>query len=403
MSSTLIHFDEWTLDPSSGELTGRGERGVLQEQPLQVLQALLAQPGQVITREELAARLWPQRIVDFEAGLNTAVRKLRAALHDDADVPRYIETLPRRGYRFIGHVKGCASPAVDGSKTQQIGATESALVNEDCLVITHTPLRNEIGRRYPLDSEVIRIGRGPDNDVVLPSQSVSRNHLRIERRGGSLHAVDEGSTNGTFLNYSTRPIREEMLRSGDELRIGDRILQCLSGPDVDAQYQQLMNRLAMTDALTGVSNRMQFDAALKTEMIRAERHDRPLSLLMIDVDHLAQISDKYGHLAGDEIIRGLAALLRTRLREQDVVGRCGGGEFCVLMPETTLSGATKMAEELRTQVEARTFAAGRRQIHVAICIGTVGLRRGMQMFDAYRAADEELKRARRAQREHASH
>ena len=104
-----IRFDGWTLCTTSGELT-RGERTVrLQDQPLQVLIALLEAPGEVVTRESLIARLWPTGVVDFENGLNTAVRKLRAALEDDPESPRYVETIPRRGYRFIGSLDTAAS------------------------------------------------------------------------------------------------------------------------------------------------------------------------------------------------------------------------------------------------------------------------------------------------------
>ena len=77
----------------------------LQEQPLQILEALLRQPGELVTREALTAHLWPDSVVDFEAGLNTAVRKLRAALADDAEAPKYVETVPRQGYRFIGAIE----------------------------------------------------------------------------------------------------------------------------------------------------------------------------------------------------------------------------------------------------------------------------------------------------------
>ena len=105
MSPTAdISFDGWTLRGASGELEKDGRRIRLQDQPLQILQALLAAPGEVVPREQLIARLWPKGIVDFETSLNTAVRKLRVALGDDAETPRYIETLPRKGYRFIGTV-----------------------------------------------------------------------------------------------------------------------------------------------------------------------------------------------------------------------------------------------------------------------------------------------------------
>jgi TolB-like protein/DNA-binding winged helix-turn-helix (wHTH) protein/Tfp pilus assembly protein PilF len=99
-----ISFDGWVLDPNSGDLERAGVRIRLQEQPLQLLLELIASSGAVVTREQLIAKLWPKGIVDFDTGLNTAIRKLRGALGDIADTPRYIETLPRRGYRFIAAV-----------------------------------------------------------------------------------------------------------------------------------------------------------------------------------------------------------------------------------------------------------------------------------------------------------
>jgi TolB-like protein/DNA-binding winged helix-turn-helix (wHTH) protein/Tfp pilus assembly protein PilF len=90
------------LDPESGDLERAGTRIRLQEQPVQVLGELIAHAGSVVTREQLIALLWPKGVVDFDTGLNTIVRKLRSALGDTSETPRYIETLPRRGYRFVG-------------------------------------------------------------------------------------------------------------------------------------------------------------------------------------------------------------------------------------------------------------------------------------------------------------
>jgi DNA-binding winged helix-turn-helix (wHTH) protein len=101
-----ICFGEVTLDCSSAEIELNGVRQRLPDQAFQVLELLVTRPGQLVTREELIARLWPRTTyIDTEAGLNTAVRKLRAALGDDADHPRYVETAPRRGYRFIAGVE----------------------------------------------------------------------------------------------------------------------------------------------------------------------------------------------------------------------------------------------------------------------------------------------------------
>jgi DNA-binding winged helix-turn-helix (wHTH) protein/tetratricopeptide (TPR) repeat protein len=99
-----IHFDGWTLLRRSGELLRDGLRIRLQTQPLLVLEELLERPGELVTREQLIARLWPKGVVDFDTALNSAVRRLRTALGDHAETPRYIETVPRRGYRFIGRL-----------------------------------------------------------------------------------------------------------------------------------------------------------------------------------------------------------------------------------------------------------------------------------------------------------
>lgn len=104
MNRGKISFDGWVLDRESGDLSRNGSRQRLQELPLKVLDLLLANPGGLVTREQLIAHLWPKGVVDFDTGLNSAVRKLRVALADVADAPRYIETIPRRGYRFVGAI-----------------------------------------------------------------------------------------------------------------------------------------------------------------------------------------------------------------------------------------------------------------------------------------------------------
>ena len=106
-SPVVLRFGTFELDLRSGELRKQGLRVKLQEQPFRVLSVLLRHPGEVVNREELRSQIWPaDTFVDFDNGLNTAINKLREALGDSADSPRFIETLPRRGYRFIGSLKG---------------------------------------------------------------------------------------------------------------------------------------------------------------------------------------------------------------------------------------------------------------------------------------------------------
>jgi len=105
--SAILCFGVFELDPRAGELRKQGVRIKLQGQPLQVLQILLEKAGEVVTRDELQKRVWPSgTFVDFDVGVYNAVKRLREALGDDAETPAYIETLPRRGYRFIAQVNG---------------------------------------------------------------------------------------------------------------------------------------------------------------------------------------------------------------------------------------------------------------------------------------------------------
>ena len=110
-SPGLVQFGTFEVDLRAGELRKAGVKLKLTGQPFQVLTILLEHPSQVVTREELQKRLWPDTFVDVDHNLNTAVNKIREALGDSAESPRFVETLPRRGYRFIASVNGALMPA----------------------------------------------------------------------------------------------------------------------------------------------------------------------------------------------------------------------------------------------------------------------------------------------------
>lgn len=127
-SANKIQFDEFAVDLRAQELYRKGKRIKLQIQPFQVLALLLEQPGEVVTREELQKRLWPaDTFVDFDHSLNTAVKKLRQALGDDIKKPRYVETLPKRGYRFLVTVKTPVAKAPQASTGQTAAAARGAV------------------------------------------------------------------------------------------------------------------------------------------------------------------------------------------------------------------------------------------------------------------------------------
>ena len=128
-SAPRVRFGEFTADLASQELFRAGTLVRLPNQSFVALAALLERPGQLVTREELRARVWPDnRVVEFEQGLNAVINRLREALGDDAENPKYVETLPRRGYRFIGTARDAEAAATRdvGSGVPGAGAASSA-------------------------------------------------------------------------------------------------------------------------------------------------------------------------------------------------------------------------------------------------------------------------------------
>jgi DNA-binding winged helix-turn-helix (wHTH) protein len=129
-SSRIIRFSTFEVNLHTGELRQRGQKVRLQEQPLHVLAALLERPGEMVTREELRSKLWPaDTFVDFDHSLNAAIRRLRDALGESAETPIFVETVARRGYRFIGNVElSAATPSARPRPRQWRSTTRYAVL-----------------------------------------------------------------------------------------------------------------------------------------------------------------------------------------------------------------------------------------------------------------------------------
>jgi DNA-binding winged helix-turn-helix (wHTH) protein len=136
--SGVYKFGEFVVDSRAGELFRREKKIKLQHQPMQVLLALLEQSGQIVTREELRQKIWPaDTFVDFEHSLNTAIKKLRMALADSPTKPKFVETLPRRGYRFIGKVELPGGKPVVARRTSALEGRVFTLIaaeGTDCVL-----------------------------------------------------------------------------------------------------------------------------------------------------------------------------------------------------------------------------------------------------------------------------
>jgi DNA-binding winged helix-turn-helix (wHTH) protein len=191
-----VRFGAFEVDLQTGELWQNGVRRSLQDQPFRVLALLLERPGELVTRDEIRRRLWPEAVfTDFEHGLNKAVNKLRRALEESSDDARYVETLPRRGYRFRAALSDASGPRPAAFR----------LIYE--------------GKAYALTPGPNLIGRDPDSTLCLDASSVSRRHAQVEVTESGAFLVDLASKNGTF-HGKARVHDRVSLADGDEIRIG---------------------------------------------------------------------------------------------------------------------------------------------------------------------------------------
>jgi diguanylate cyclase (GGDEF)-like protein len=266
----------------------------------------------------------------------------------------------------------------------------------DCLVIVSSRVRNQLGRRFVLapNGTVITIGRGPDNAIVLDSETCSRRHARFERRGAVWWIVDNDSTNGTYVNDAR--IKSAPLRRGDYIKVGDTIFKYLAGSDVEAQFAETIGELMVMDGLTRAHNRRYLTDRIETELQRTRRYHRPLSLVMSDLDKFKGINDTYGHLAGDYVLKETASIVKQMIHEEIVFARYGGEEFALLMPETTLDEAVKLAESIRRHIEKHPFVFDGIRLSVTISMGVSTATAHMTSAEEFiKSADEKLYVAKR--------
>jgi diguanylate cyclase (GGDEF)-like protein len=217
----------------------------------------------------------------------------------------------------------------------------------------------------------------------------------VERVGDGYVATDLGSTNGTFVN--DRPAAGTPLSDGDSLRVGNCLFRYLAGGNVEAEYHEELYRLAIVDALTGLHNHRYFLEYLEREAIRSARHDRPLALILLDIDHFKAVNDTLGHLAGDLALKELARRLRLEVRRDELLARYGGEEFAVVLSESSLEQAAEIAERFRRAAEELTLSYEGKPFSLTISLGVAWSPGGkaLEPQQLIRRADKRLYRAKR--------
>ncbi len=157
-----------------------------------------------------------------------------------------------------------------------------------------------------------------------------------------------------------------------------------------------LRHLAITDSLTRVFNRRHFFALAQTELDRARRYNRDLSVILLDIDHFKNVNDSFGHLVGDQVLETLASYCKSNLRSFDVIGRYGGEEFIILLPETSLKRAAQIAERLRKQALEIHIQTSRGTPAITISLGVAGIQPGQTatLDQLISTADQALYRAK---------
>ena len=257
------------------------------------------------------------------------------------------------------------NPELDGPRSKKR--------KEACLVVIYGS--SDLGRKYSIEGRELCIGRGTFNDIVVGQESVSRKHAFVIVDESGVKVRDNESTNGTYVNDNK--VHEIYLRDGDLIKIGRSMFKFLAGDNIESSYHDEIYRLSTIDALTQVFNRRYFQETLTRELSRARRYDRPLALLLFDIDFFKRVNDTYGHRAGDLVLRRIAELVQQRARKVDVVARYGGEEFAVILPEVDTSGGRLFAEKIRRMVEEERFSFEGQTIECTISAGVAELSASM--------------------------
>lgn len=230
-----------------------------------------------------------------------------------------------------------------------------------------------LGRVFALRSGDNVVGRAPTVHIPLVDDEVSRSHAVVrllEREGGDTHLLleDLDSTNGTVVNgRSLRGVAE--LQAGDRLTFGRHVLKLVAMDALERAFHQTLLDQSTRDALTGLGNRVTTLGELQNRFDLSRRHERPLSVVMVDLDHFKRINDQFGHGAGDQTLQLFGELVRQKLRSSDLAGRIGGEEFLLVLPETELAGAALLAQRLRESVAATPVPLGEGPLTVTASFG----------------------------------
>ena len=255
---------------------------------------------------------------------------------------------------------------VEGTITQSWSDLRRQPESGSSCLITIYPA-DTLGGTLNLGDAPITIGRTAGCELQLENDSISRHHARIEKSASGYTISDLGSTNGTYVNDVR--VKSAVLEAGDRIHVGNHILKFLSSSDIEAQYHETMFRIVTSDGLTGAYNKRYMLDALERELGRAQRFQRGLAMLMMDLDKFKSVNDQYGHLVGDAVLQEFGKRTRQVIRGEDIFARYGGEEFALVISETTLEEAMILAERIRAALASEPITTDTDTVEATVSIG----------------------------------
>ena len=272
--------------------------------------------------------------------------------------------------------------------------TDRPVAQAACLVVIYGL---DMGKKYNIEKPTIIIGRSSKSDIQVDQESISRSHAKLVNSGETVVIRDLGSTHGTYVNDEL--VEECTLRDADLVKIGRTIFKFLTGGNIENAYHEEIYRLTTVDGLTQIFNKRYFMENIERELSRSQRYGRSLSLIIFDIDHFKNINDTYGHLAGDHVLKRLAAAVQENIRREDFLARYGGEEFAIILPEIDHANALVMAEKVRGLIEAQKFVFENTPIPTTISLGVASTGdEAIDSMELIREADQCLYRAKKAGR-----
>ena len=230
-----------------------------------------------------------------------------------------------------------------------------------------------LGQVTTLQAGEVVIGRAQTASLCVVDSGVSRHHARLVRGPRNYTIQDMGSANGTYVGG--QQVAQKELVDGDIIQLGPTVMFRYSVTDADQQAMlEHLYDASVTDALTAAYNREYFDTRLASELAYARRHDAPLSLIILDVDHFKAVNDEYGHRVGDQVLVSLVRTIRPALRTEDVFCRYGGEEFAIILRTTDVEQAGCVAERIRTIAAELRIANAAGDFGITISLGCASLK-----------------------------